>query len=78
LSKRTNAGNWPGCIQQKQPSSVYELARMFNNDQSTLNKLIIFFEQRGVIRIMESRVGGRAVKTPKVDLDGIEFKMNAA
>ena len=51
---------------------------MLNNDQSNLNKLILFFEQRGVIRIMESRVGGRAVKTPKVDLDGIEFKMNAA
>ena len=65
-------------IQQMKPNSVYELSKMLNKDQSTLNKLIIFFEQLGVVRIMESRVGGRAVKTPKVDYDAIEFKINAA
>ena len=64
-------------IQQMKPKSVYELAKMLDKDQSSLNKLIIFFEDIGVIKIQESTVRGRAVKTPKVEYDTIEFKLVA-
>lgn len=64
-------------IQQMKPSSVYELAKMIDKDQSSLNKLIIFFEQIGVIRIDESKIHGRSVKTPKVEYDTIEFRLAA-
>lgn len=65
-------------IQQMKPASVYELSKLLGKDQSTLNKLIIFFEEIGVIKITESRVGGRAVKTPRVEYDTIEFRLDAA
>ena len=64
-------------IQQMKPVSVNELSKMIDKDQSSLNKLIIFFEEIGVIRIEESKVHGRAVKTPKVEYDAIEFRLAA-
>ena len=64
-------------IQQMKPVSINELSKMIDKDQSSLNKLIIFFEEIGVIRIEESKVQGRAVKTPKVEYDTIEFRLVA-
>ncbi len=64
-------------VQQMKPISVNELSKMIDKDQSSLNKLIIFFEEIGVIRIEESKVQGRAVKTPKVEYDTIEFRLAA-
>jgi predicted transcriptional regulator len=64
-------------IQQMKPVSVNELSKMLDKDQSTLNKLIIFFEQMGVVKIVESKIHGRAVKTPKVEYDTIEFRLAA-
>ena len=65
-------------IQQLNPISVNELSKMLNKDQSSLNKLIMFFEKVGVIKILESKVHGRAVKTPKVEYDTIEFRLRVA
>jgi len=65
-------------IQQLKPVSVNELARLLDKDQSSLNKLIVFFEDVGVVQIQEGKIKGRAVKTPKVEYDRIEFRLNAA
>jgi len=51
---------------------------MINKDQSSLNKLVIFFEKMGVITVKSGRVNGKSVKTPKVKYDSIEFNLKAA
>jgi predicted transcriptional regulator len=65
-------------IQQLKPKSINELAKLLDKDQSTLNKLILFFEDMGVLTIEEDKVKGRAVKIPKVEYDRIEFRLDAA
>src|SRR3990167_8503944 len=60
------------CIQALKPRSVYELAKITGMDQSNLNKLILFFEEIGAVKIRESKVKGRAVKTPIVEYQKIE------
>jgi predicted transcriptional regulator len=65
-------------IRNLNPKSINELAKMIDKDQSTLNKLILFFEKMGVLKIKEGKVNGKAVKTPKVEYDTIEFKLKAA
>jgi predicted transcriptional regulator len=60
------------------PKSVYELAKLVDMDVSNLNKLILFFEIVGAIKIKTSTVGGRTVKTPIVEYDQIEFDLKAA
>jgi predicted transcriptional regulator len=62
-------------IRAYQPRSVYELARRAGVDVSNLNKIILFFEEMGVLRIKEERVSGRKVRRPIVDYDRIEFKL---
>ena len=65
-------------IQQLKPNSIYELSKLLDKDQSSLNKLILFFEDIGVIKVEERKVKGRNVKSPKVEYDRIEFKLDAA
>jgi predicted transcriptional regulator len=60
------------------PKSVYELAKIARIDVSNLNKTILFFERVGAIRIKESKISGRAVKTPVVDYDQIQFDLMIA
>lgn len=60
------------------PKSIYELARLVDMDVSNLNKLILFFEVVGAIRIKTSTVGGRTVKTPVVEYEQIEFDLKVA
>lgn len=60
------------------PKSVYELAKLVDLDVSNLNKLILFFEATGAIKIKTSIVGGRTVKTPIVEYGQIEFDLKAA
>lgn len=59
------------------PRSVYELAKLCNLDVSNLNKIILFFEEFGVLKLKEMKVGGRNVKKPIVEYDKIEFKLAA-
>ena len=59
------------------PKSVYELAKLCGIDTSNLNKIILFFEKIGALRIKEQTIGGRAVRTPIVDYDKIEFDLAA-
>lgn len=59
------------------PRSVYELAKISGMDTSNLNKIILFFEKVGAIKIKEQTISGRAVRTPIVDYDRIEFKLAA-
>ena len=60
------------------PKSVYELAKLVDMDVSNLNKLILFFEVIGAIKIKTSTVGGRTVKTPVVEYEQIEFDLKVA
>lgn len=64
-------------IRTHKPSSVYELAKMMNKDQSNINKLIQFFETCGVIKIKKTLVSNREVKRPIVDYQKIEFDLTA-
>lgn len=65
-------------IRTLKPASIYELAKMINKDQSSLNKLILFFEEIGVVKIKKRVVKGRTVKTPQVEYGKIEFDLEAA
>jgi predicted transcriptional regulator len=60
------------------PKSVYELAKVSSLDVSNLNRIILFFEEIGAVKVKEHKVGGRTVKTPVVDYDKIEFDLKAA
>jgi predicted transcriptional regulator len=62
-------------IRSYQPRSVYELAKHAGLDVSNLNKVILFFEKLGVVRIREEVISGRKVRRPIVDYDRIEFKL---
>ena len=59
------------------PKSVYELAKYTEMDVSNLNKIILFFEEMGAIRLKSATINGRQVKTPVVDYEKIEFKLVA-
>ncbi len=60
------------------PKSVYELANIIKMDISNLNKIIIFFEDLGAIKIKSETISGRRVKKPVVEYDHIEFDLRAA
>lgn len=64
-------------IQSLKPKSIYELAKMAGIDQSNLNKIILFFEEIGALKIKVRKVNGRTVKTPIVEYDKIEFNLAA-
>jgi predicted transcriptional regulator len=65
-------------ILNHKPKSVYKLAKLIDMDVSNLNKLIDFFEAVGAIKIKSSIVAGKAVKTPVVEYEQIEFDLKAA
>jgi len=65
-------------ILNHKPKSIYELAKLVNMDVSNLNKLVVFFESVGAIKIKTSTVSGRTVKTPIVEYGHIEFDLKAA
>ncbi len=58
-----------------QPRSVYDLAKKTKTDVSNLNKLILFFQELGAIRVKEEIISGRRVKRPIVDYDRIEVRL---
>jgi predicted transcriptional regulator len=60
------------------PKSVYELAKLVDMDVSNLNKLILFFELVGAIKIKTSTIAGRTVKRPIVEYEQIEFDLKVA
>ncbi len=60
------------------PKSVYDLSKYLDMDVSNLNKIILFFESVGAIKIKESKIGGRSLKQPIVEYDQIEFDLKAA
>ncbi|MBI2337191.1 MAG: hypothetical protein HYU97_10585 [Deltaproteobacteria bacterium] len=59
------------------PKSVYELAKITKMDVSNLNKVILFFEEIGAIKVKTTKVSGRNVKMPIVEYDTIEFNLAA-
>jgi predicted transcriptional regulator len=59
------------------PKSIYELAKLCGLDTSNLNKIILFFERIGAIRLKEQTIRGRSVRTPIVDYRRIEFDLAA-
>jgi len=64
-------------ISTLKPKSVYELAKLASMDVSNLNKIILFFEESGVIKVIRTKVDGRAVAKPVVEYDKIEFDLVA-
>jgi predicted transcriptional regulator len=65
-------------ISKLKPNSVYELAKLADMDVSNLNKIILFFEEAGVIKVIRTKVSGRTVAKPVVEYDKIEFDLKAA
>lgn len=59
------------------PKSVYELAKIAKIDVSNLNKVVLFFEEVGALRVKTTKIAGRSVKTPVVDYDTVEFNLAA-
>lgn len=59
------------------PKSVYELAKITHMDVSNLNKVILFFEEAGALKVKAARVSGRMVKMPVVEYDTVEFNLAA-
>lgn len=59
------------------PKSVYELAKISGMDVSNLNKIILFFEEVGAIKIKTVKVSGRTIKKPIVEYETVEFKLAA-
>lgn len=59
------------------PKSVYELAKITHMDVSNLNKVILFFEEVGALRVKTAKVSGRMVKMPVVEYDTVEFNLAA-
>jgi len=64
-------------IHSLKPKSVYELAKVSDTDVSNLNKIILFFEKVGVIKLKRTKVSGRLVAQPVVEYDKIEFNLAA-
>ena len=62
-------------IVEYRPKSVYELAKKTKMDVSNLNKIILFLEEMGAVKLKNATVNGRAVKTPIVCYKKIEFKL---
>jgi predicted transcriptional regulator len=60
------------------PKSVYELSKLSGMDISNLNKIILFFEEIGVIQIKKRKIKGREVKTPLVNYDAIKIDLKKA
>ncbi len=59
------------------PKSIYELAKLAKMDVSNLNKVILFFEEMGAIKVKTTTQAGRIVKRPVVEYDTIEFNLAA-
>jgi predicted transcriptional regulator len=59
------------------PRSVYELAKITKIDVSNLNKVILFFEEVGALRVKVTTESGRVVKMPVVEYETIEFNLAA-
>lgn len=59
------------------PHSVYELAKFTGIDVSNLNKIILFFEEIGVVRVKTAKVAGRTVKQPHVEFQEVTFRLAA-
>ena len=60
------------------PHSIYELAKLLGRDQSNINKVILFFESHGVVKIKSVKSNNRTLKKPVVDYQKIEFDLKAA
>jgi len=65
-------------ISKLKPNSIYELAKLADMDVSNLNKIILFFEETGVIKVIRTKVAGRTVAKPVIEYDKIEFDLKAA
>lgn len=59
------------------PKSVYELSKIIKMDVSNLNKIILFFEEIGALKVKTSKISGRTVKIPVVEYDKVEFNLTA-
>jgi predicted transcriptional regulator len=64
-------------IHSLKPKSVYELAKAAEMDVSNLNKIILFFEEAGVVTLKRKKMSGRMVTQPIVEYDKIEFNLAA-
>lgn len=59
------------------PKSVYELAKIAEMDVSNLNKIVLFLEEMGALKVKISKISGRIIKVPVVEYDTVEFNLAA-
>ena len=59
------------------PKSVYELAKITGLDVSNLNKVILFLQEAGALKVKTIKISGRKVKIPMVEYDTVEFNLAA-
>lgn len=59
------------------PQSVYELSKIIRMDVSNLNKVILFFEEIGALKVKTAKVSGRIVRKPVVEYETVEFNLAA-
>lgn len=59
------------------PHSVYELAKLIGMDVSNLNKVILFFEEIGVVSVKMTKASGRTVRQPHVEFEEVTFRLAA-
>jgi len=64
-------------IKNLSPNSIHELSKLIDMDYSNLNKIILYFEKIGAIKISLKKKGNRTLKVPKVEYKSIEFKLAA-
>lgn len=64
-------------ILASKPRSVYELAKIIDMDVSNLNKIMLVFEEIGVVKIKTHTVAGRKVKKTEVEYSEVTFRLAA-
>ena len=62
-------------IKNRQPNSIYELAKMTGRDLKNVQDDIGILERHGLVRIDRRQRGGRQVKVPRVPFEEIALKI---
>jgi predicted transcriptional regulator len=62
-------------IKNRQPNSIYELARMTGRDLKNVQEDIGILERHGLVQIARRQCGNRKVKVPRVPFGEIALKI---
>jgi predicted transcriptional regulator len=62
-------------IKNRQPNSIYELARMAGRDLKNVQEDVGILERHGLVQIARRQRGSRKVKVPRVPFEEIALKI---